>query len=288
MASASASASARRTRRALHLSLGFGMVCGLAAATTAPAAAADPIVKAPTLMTLRLDAPTAYLTFKDNSEPDTLYTITLTEKDNPGYTKIVRQAPGGVPGTGRVATRSATGIKPGVAYCATIRATVHYDYSDLNPYELEDPDTPESNKVCADPVDASKPQSAPTDLSIGPVTGEAKPPSGTSRNYWVAYSNKGADAKGVVLEVWATGPMKLRRPPENGTFSGFTCAAAGASGFRCTGGTVKPAEKGSIPFLISVTGTGNGTIHASITGSGDANTADNASSFDFEAIPRVV
>ncbi|MEU6861963.1 hypothetical protein ABZ924_01600 [Streptomyces sp. NPDC046876] len=281
--------SARRTRRALRLSLGIGMACGLAAATTAPASAAadDPIVKAPTLLSLRLDAPTAYLTFKDNSEPDILYTITLTEKDNPGYTKIVRQAPGRVPGTGRVATRTATGIKPGLAYCATIRATVHYEDTVPNPYNLEDPVTPESNKVCADPVNASKPQSSPTDLSVGPITGEANPPSGTNRNYWVGYANKGADATGVVLEVWATGPMKLRRPPESGTFSGFTCAASGASGFRCTGGTVKPGDKGSIPFLISVTGTGNGTVHASISGSGDANTADNGASFDFQAIPRV-
>ncbi|MEU3773878.1 hypothetical protein AB0F11_11865 [Streptomyces sp. NPDC032472] len=279
--------SARRTRRVLHLSLGVGMACGLAATTATPAAAADPIVKAPTLLTLQLDAPTAYLTFRDNSEPDTAYTMTLTEKDNPGYTKIVRRAPGGIPGTGRVAKRSATGIKPGVAYCATIRATVHYEDNPLNAYKLEDPDTPESNKVCAGPVDASKPQSAPTDLSVGPITGEANPPSGTNRNYWVGYTNKGADAKGVVLEAWATGPMKLRRPPENGTFSGFTCAAAGTSGFRCTGGTVKAGEKGQIPLLIAVTSTGNGTIHASITGSSDTNTADNGASFDFQAIPRV-
>ncbi|WP_042800753.1 DUF11 domain-containing protein [Streptomyces sp. C] len=278
-------APAKRARRVLHVSAA-GLACALAAVTAPPAQAAEPVTGAPTLMSLRLDAPTAYLTFRDNSEPDISYTIVLTEKDNPGYTKIVRTAPGGVPGTGRVATRSADGIKPGVAYCATIRATVHYEESVPQPYELEDPVTPESNKVCADPVDASKPGSAPTDLSVGPITGEANPPSGTNRNYWVGYSNKGATATGVVLEVWATGPMTLRRPPAAGTFSGFTCAPSGASGFRCTGGTVKAGEKNQIPLLITVTNAGNGTVHASITGARDANTADNGASFAFQAVPR--
>ncbi|MEV8531721.1 hypothetical protein [Streptomyces sp. NPDC051211] len=272
-------------RRIIRWSVSAATACGLAAGLAPPAVAGeDPVIKAPTLLTLRLDAPTATVTFRDRSDPDVLHYITLTEKENPGYTKIVRQAPGNVPGVGRVATRSVTGIKPGVAYCATVAVEVAHPDPVL--YDLEDPVSEPSNKVCAEPTDPAKPQSAPSDLSVGPITGEAKPVMGTNRTYWVQYTNRGAEVKGAVIEVWATGPLQLRRPPDSGTFSGFTCAAAGAAGFRCTGGTVKTGEKGQIPFLAAVARTGSGTIHASITGAGDANTADNGSKLDIQAISR--
>ncbi|MGW7098760.1 hypothetical protein [Streptomyces sp. NPDC054838] len=102
----------------------------------------------------------------------------------------------------------------------------------------------------------------------------------------MSHANRGAEVKNAVIELWVTGPLTLRRPPESGTFSGFTCAASGPAGFRCTGGTVMAAETNQIPYRATVARAGNGTIHASITGAGDAGTADNSSSFAVQAVPK--
>ncbi|MDA5284121.1 hypothetical protein [Streptomyces sp. Isolate_45] len=271
--------SGRPVRVSLVLASAGVLVVGLATSATAQ----DPIYNPPRLVSLQLQAPNVTVIFRDNSEPDTAFFIELTERDNPTYARIDKTLPGtNAPGVGRTVTRSVNaGIKPGIAYCATVKALVHAEDPVL--YDLEDAVTEPSNKVCANPTDAANPAGSPSNASLGTITGEAEPAAGTNRNFWLPYGNAGAEVKGAVIEVSTSGALSIRRPPENGTFSGFQCVQSGAvagstsGGFRCTGGTLKAGEKNQIPVLVKVGTAGQGAIHASIRAPGDTNPGDNNS-----------
>lgn len=279
-----------RIRRKWSLPLVAGMLCGLIAWPAVPAAADDYVPNPPTLKSLRLEGTNATVTFTDNTEPDLSFSITLTERDNPGYTTITRKLPGTtVPGVGRSVTRTASGaVKPGIAYCATVEAVVKYKDEPLNAIPLEDPSTGPSNKVCAQPTDTANPAGSPTDLSMDSISGPADVTVGAIPNYWVSYANSGPAVSAITIEVLTSGPLALRLAPPSGPFNGFQCAAVGPSGgstggFRCTGGTLKAGEKGRIPLLTSVTKKGFGAVHATISVAGDTNSGNNSATYTVQA-----
>ncbi|MER6994216.1 hypothetical protein [Streptomyces sp. NPDC000410] len=273
-----------RRRRIGQLFIGAATACGLTAGLATPAAGGE-IVAPPRLQNLRLDPPTAYLTFQDNSDAEQVYFAVLRERDNPDVeVKGNLQPTTPVPGVGRVVTRTYSGtVKPGVAYCATVEGLAKIESAtgvDAGKF------TGPSNSVCADPA---KPA---TDLALDRIEGDEDLMVGWTRNYWVYYSNKGPAIDGkAVITAAVSGPLVIRKLPENTTFNGFTCTATAASGgatggFRCTGGSLKQGESGKIPVLVKVAKPGIGAVHTSIGVSGgaaDKNQGNNLSTLNVRA-----
>ncbi|MFJ3926600.1 hypothetical protein [Streptomyces sp. NPDC090022] len=275
---------ATRTRRILRLCAAAGMTCGLAAGLATPAHAGNP--PAPTVQRVWTDGSTAYIRFRDNTDGEDGFWVVVFEKDNPNNEagKVRRWYGGGSPGTGRMVTKSLPGIKPGVAYCGAVQTRVPrtdpaiptrdtYDFSGW------------SNNVCVAGTDPANPAGSPKNASLGTVNGEFHPPVGTNRTYWVPYFNSGAEAKNVVVDVTTDGSLSIRKPPDPGIFSGFTCAlgAAGADGkvrsYRCTGGTLAAGEKKELPVFAHVDKAGQGVIRATMRVAGDINPGDNSSTY---------
>ncbi|MFJ3879978.1 hypothetical protein ACIPW5_21300 [Streptomyces sp. NPDC090077] len=250
-----------------------GMACGLALVLFCPPARAD---IAATLLRLELDAPEITVAFRDQTSWAVRHSLILTpQSNNGGKVLVVTWDGASVPGEGRVLTDTVNAhILPGIDYCGVIETIL----SSQKGTTRED-DSPVVNKYTSNQIctKASKePGSNPADVSVGSIDGEAAPPPGTNRNYWIHYANNGTtEAKDVTLQVQATGTMTMRRPPDSGTFHGFQCAASG-SGYRCTGGTLPAGAKGQIPFLGRVTTAGPGAIHVTIGAPGETNPTNNA------------
>jgi hypothetical protein len=274
-----------------RVAIGLLVVAGLALGRGAHPAAADEIIRAPTLLSLHLEAPEATVTFKDNADPDYGLYITLRERDHPDRIAVSTFTPGGVPGVGRVATRTIRGITPGVAYCATVQAIVRVDNFNDDLYGLEDPVTDESNAICMDPT---SPQ--PPDLVLekvgGPEETEWSAVAGKSPAYLVVFRNTGADATGTVVVDISTSGVATLAPDQAAVragwaAAGFTCVSTpptgGANaGLRCTGGSLKQGENTNPAILVRFTGRGYGHIHASVSvrGGAETDTRDNAQTFN--------
>lgn len=229
------------------------LVAGLLIGSATPAAGAvEADVPPPVLLSLRLDGTTAFLTFRDTTDVEKGHGFELRERDDPNAF-VSGDSLQGVPGSGRVATRSVQGVRPGVAYCASVSAN-HGNFEITVP----------SNIVCADPADPDP------DLWLQRIEGEAEPVVGTNRNYWAYFTNRGANAAGtVVVHVLLSGPLELRRLPEPGTFHGLTCTelppnGGSTGGFLCSGGTLANGERGQIPVLTRVTRRVPGTVYAAV------------------------
>ncbi|WP_412079109.1 hypothetical protein ACLF6K_37950 [Streptomyces xanthophaeus] len=261
-----------RLRWLYRASVGIGMACGMALGLATPASAVGPL-----LVSVQLDAPEITVTFRDTDPDDesfTLDAIPWGTTDPPRRNIPLSRE---IPNVNRTAVRTVNaGIKAGVPYCVSVVS--HTKDILLEQY----PSHYRSNTICVHPTGSA---GAPADVSIGGITGEANPPSGTNRNYWVSYSNAGADAKGVVIQVQTSGSLSVRRPPESGTFNGFQCSATGTTGYRCTGGTLAKGAKNQIPVLAAVTRNGPGAIHATITAEGDTNPGNNANTHSVMAVP---
>ncbi|GLX16760.1 hypothetical protein Slala02_12030 [Streptomyces lavendulae subsp. lavendulae] len=261
-----------RMRWLYRASVGTGMTCGLAVGLATPSSASA-------LLSLKLDAPYVTVSFRDTEARDQSNTLILRPQG--GGVEVRRIALAGeVPSVNRTVVKTLNaGISPGVAYCATVEVGTRAEEGVTGRFGIRY----ETSPVCAQPGDS--PTAAP-DLAIGAITGEANPPAGTNRNYWISYSNSGGDVQGAVIEVVASGSLALRRAPESGTFNGFQCAATGTTGFRCTGGNLPKGTKNQIPLLATVTSAGPGAVHATISAPGDDNPVNNASTEGVIAVPR--
>ncbi|MCY0949407.1 hypothetical protein [Streptomyces sp. H27-S2] len=260
-----------RLRWMYRASVGTGLACGLAVGLATPAQSSQ-------LVSVRLDAPDVTVTFRDTDADDDSHVLILRPQ-GAGEVRRIRLV-GEVPSVNRTVVKTVNaGIRPGVAYCAVVESHTRGGDGVISDFGSNY----ESNEVCSEPAGSAN---APSDVSIGAITGEASPPSGTNRNYWVAYSNSGADAKDVVIQVQASGSLSLRRAPESGTFNGFQCSATGTTGYRCTGGTLAKGAKNQIPLLATVTRNGPGAIHATITAPGDPDPGNNSGTHTVTAVPR--
>ncbi|MGE7389723.1 hypothetical protein ACQKM2_30030 [Streptomyces sp. NPDC004126] len=251
-------------RRLRRVAVASGTACGLAlalAAPAAPAAAAPrPVPQGARILGLELKAPNLTITFQDLNPDSVSHKLLLKPQGREREYEL------GVPGEGRVLTQTFdAGLLPGTGYCATIRTRSRYGRVNPIYYEYW------SEEKCAQPSGSAQ---NPSDVSVGSIEGDAAPPPGSTRNYWINYYNKGAEAKDITIEVQPTGTMTMRKPPDSGTFSGFQCAAAGA-GYRCTGGSLPNGGKAQIPFLGRVTTAGPGAIHVTISVAGDSNSTNN-------------
>ncbi|RSS61229.1 DUF11 domain-containing protein [Streptomyces sp. WAC06614] len=260
-----------RARWLVRASMAGGMACGLAVGLATPASSTA-------LISLQLDAPDVTVSFRDTETRDGSHWVVLTPQGGGGSTRRVQVA-GQVPSVNRTVVRTVNaGIRPDTGYCAVIETVIPPEEGPMGAFGT----TMESNKVCAEP--ASSP-SAATDVSITTIEGEANPPVGTNRNYWVYFTNAGAEAKNVTVDVQTSGSLTMRRPPESGTFNGLQCAASG-SGFHCTGGTLPKGVKGQIPLLAMVKSQGPGAVHASISVAGDTVPGNNSQALGVIAVPR--
>ncbi|MCB5179271.1 DUF11 domain-containing protein [Streptomyces antimicrobicus] len=260
-----------RPRWLLRASVAGGTACGLALGLSTPASSAQ-------LISLQLDAPDITISFRDTEVRDAGHTAVLTPQGGGGEIRRVQVA-GQVPGVNRTVVRTVNaGLRPGTGYCAVIETKVAAEEGVFGRFGT----TETSNQVCAEPTGSSK---AATDVSITNIEGEANPPAGTNRNYWIHFTNSGADATGVTVDVQVSGSLTMRRLPESGTFSGMQCTASG-SGFRCTGGTVAKGAKGQVPLLATVKSQGPGAVHASISAEGDTVPGNNSQALGVIAVPR--
>lgn len=247
------------------------MACGLAVGLAAPASAG-----AARLTSVQLDAPDVTVSFRDTDPRDGSHTLVLRPQ-GAGEIRRVTVA-GEVPGVNRTVVRTVNaGIRADLAYCAVIESKIKEEGGLIGKFG----GTETSNEVCSQGAGSAD---APSDVSIGSVTGEANPAAGTNRNYWISYRNAGADAKDVTVTVQTSGSITMRRAPESGTFNGMQCAAAG-TGFRCTGGTLPKGANGQVPLLATVKSADPGAIHATITATGDPNTGNNAQTLGILAVP---
>ncbi|MCX5379900.1 hypothetical protein [Streptomyces sp. NBC_00091] len=265
-----------RLRWIYRTSVGGGIACGLALGLATPAPAVDD--RSASLISVTLDAPDVTVTFRDGNTTDESHTLDLIPQGTGATARRNIPLSGEIPSVNRtkVVTVNA-GIRPGVAYCASV---VTHTKADL-PFGHY-PSHLRSNVKC---VESAGSPNAPSDVAIGAIDGEANPPAGTNRNYWINYSNSGADAKGVSVDVQTSGSITMRRPPESGTFNGMQCAPSG-TGFHCTGGNLPKGAKGQIPLLAMVKSAGPGAIHATISVEGDPNPGNNAQTLGVLAVPR--
>lgn len=269
---------------------GAAAVLGMAAVATvagpAHPAAADEQIGPPTLQSVRLEPPSAFLTFKDNSAIETNFHIVLRERDNPD--RIVAKANVlSVPGEGRVATRSIGGVPSGVALCAIIQSQIREEVP-FGTFLLVEASA-NSNTVC---VDSLTP--APPDLALEKIRGREEWKPTESISYVIPMRNDGADATGtVVLEVATSGIATVTGGYQPGMAAlGFTCVTKPASGtttatLRCTGGSLKKGENTTTAILVRLTRPGYGAIHATISLSGgpaETDTSDNASTLPVRAL----
>ncbi|MFD3762304.1 hypothetical protein [Streptomyces sp. NPDC058622] len=260
-----------RPRWMYRTSVGTAMACGLAIGLATPASAGPA-----RLTSVQLDAPDVTVSFRDTDPEDASHTLVLRPQ-GPGETRRVAVA-GEVPGVNRTVVKTVNaGIRADLAYCAVIETRTKPGEGIAGKFSVIEI----SNEVCSKGAGSAD---APSDVSIGSVTGEANPAAGTNRNYWISYRNAGADAKDVTVTVQTSGSVTMRRAPESGTFNGMQCAAAG-TGFRCTGGTLAKGASGQVPLLATVKSAGPGAIHATITATGDPNTGNNAQTLGILAVP---
>lgn len=249
------------------------MACGLALGLASPPAQAAPVAE---LLRLELAAPSITVAFRDLTPYAVRHSLILTPQGTGGGKVLSVNWEGAlVPGMGRVLTKTLDAkILPGIAYCGLIESVLSSQKGTTKEDDSPVVTTYKSNQICAKP--SGTPGGNPADVSVGSIDGEAAPPPGTNRNYWINYANRGTtEAKDVTIQVQATGTMSMRRPPDSGTFNGFQCSASG-SGYRCTGGTLPAGAKGQIPFLGRVASAGPGAIHVTISAPGEANPTDNA------------
>ncbi|MCX4694944.1 hypothetical protein [Streptomyces sp. NBC_01408] len=233
---------------------------------------------ASSIVSLQLDAPNVTVTFQDTEPRDSSNTLILRPTGPGGTVRKVALA-GEIPSVNRTLVKTLNaGITPGIGYCAVVEVGTRAEEGIAGKFGTRY----QTSEVCAEPAGSAN---APADVSIGGITGEANPPTGTNRNYWVSYSNAGAEAKGVVIQVQTSGSLSVRRAPESGTFNGFQCSATGSTGYRCTGGTLAKGAKNQIPVLATITKAGPGAIHATITAEGDTNPGNNANTHSVMAVP---
>ncbi|UQW99878.1 DUF11 domain-containing protein [Streptomyces sp. RerS4] len=229
-------------------------------------------------MSVQLDAPDVTVTFRDTDPDDSRHILVLRPKDGTGETRRVEVA-GEVPSVNRTVVKTVNaGIRAGVAYCAVINTGTRGSEDVGGAFGTNY----NSNEVCSEPAGSAN---APSDVAIGSITGEENPPAGTNRNYWIGYSNPGADATGVTITVQTSGTVTVRRPPESGTFNGFQCSG-GSTGYTCTGGNLPKGTKNQIPVLATITRAGPGAIHATITAEGDPNPGNNRSTLGVLAVSK--
>ncbi|MFE1554851.1 hypothetical protein ACFW6V_07630 [Streptomyces sp. NPDC058734] len=254
-------------RRLSRVAVAGGAAFGLALTLAAPAApaAAEPAAPRPVpqgarILALELKAPNLTITFQDLNADSIWHKLVLTPAGRSPTFEL------GVPGEGRVLTQTFdAGLLPGKGYCAHIWTRAPYGKVKPINYDYY------SEEKCAQPIGSAQ---NPSDVAVGSIEGDSAPPPGSTRTYWINYSNRGAEAKDITIEAQPTGTMTMRRPPDSGTFTGFQCAPAGA-GFRCTGGSLPNGGKAQIPFLGKVTTSGPGAIHVTISVAGDSNPTNN-------------
>lgn len=272
-----------------------GRLAAVALAATALAlgissgANADGEVGAPQLQSLRLEAPDAYITFKDNSAIETHFSVTLRERDNPDRVVISADVLP-APGEGRVVTRSVRGIAPGVPLCATVRAMVWgeniFNPRDNPPARPIEAESAPSNSICIDP------NVRPPDLALEKIGGQEERDwvvvARQAPAYLVIFRNDGADATGTVtVDIATSGVATLGEQiavvRQGWEAAGFACstrqpAGAETAALRCTGGSLKQGERINPAVIVRFTGQGYGYIHAAVSVNGDpveADTSDN-------------
>ncbi|MFD8021810.1 hypothetical protein ACFXJO_24195 [Streptomyces lavendulae] len=275
---------ATRTRRLYRTAATGVLTCGLAVGYAGSPAQAAPGAQ---LLRLELTAPRVTVAYQDLTGNAVKHSLVLTPPPGSGARpRTVTWEGSKVPTRGRVLTQTLdAGIRPDTAYCGVIESvlstakTQNTDPVDQDVQEELGTDpgpvvvTTKSNQICTGPAGAA---GNPADVSVGSIDGEAAPPPGTNRNYWINYANRGTtEAKDVTIQVQATGTMSMRRPPDSGTFNGFQCSASG-SGYRCTGGTLPAGAKGQIPFLGRIASAGPGAIHVTISAPGESDPTNNA------------
>jgi len=275
------------TRTTARWAAGLLVAAGLAIGIGTQPAAADEPPAVPTLLSLRLEAPDAHVTFRDNADDEHGFLIVLRERDHPDRVAVQASTPTGVPGVGRESTHSLSGITPGVAYCATVRA-VGWELVQYIPpvhFEIE---SAASNAVCADPAG----QAAAPDLALEKIGGREEREWTLVKDqapaYLVNLRNDGADANGtVVVDIATSGVATLAADQSvvqaGWTAAGFTCVTRPPAGgetaaLRCTGGSLKQGERTNPAILVRFTGAGYGYIHATVSvssGPADLNTSGN-------------
>ncbi|MGH2586297.1 MAG: hypothetical protein ACRDJE_15395 [Dehalococcoidia bacterium] len=277
------------TRTTARWTAGLLVAAGLAIGIGIQPAAADEEVGAPTLQSLRLEAPDAYVTFTDNSAIESDFRVIVRERNNPDRIVVETDVPP-VPGEGRVVTRSVSGITAGVALCATVHAQVREE-NPLNPRDnpivIPVVGRAASNTVCADPA------SPPPDLALEKISGREEREWTLVKDqapaYLVNLRNDGAGANGVVVvDIATSGVARLAEQPavvrQGWEAAGFTCAArppAGAetAALRCTGGSLAQGARANPAIAVQFTGRGYGYIHATVSVSGgpaELNTSGNS------------
>jgi hypothetical protein len=274
-------ATQRGTRSAIAIALAASGIVLTPGIQNAKADSDTDGVATPTLEKLRQEGSDLFLTFTDHSSHETGFVVTVRGRDDPNL--IVSKdlkSPGAIPGNGRQATRQVSGISSTIPVCATIQA---YDDSGLKLPGFQAPTySAESNTVCTDPATAA----ASSDLAVEGVNGPQERSFATFGNRDLAYgvdfrNTGGADATGVVVDVSTSDVATLGDQAASpfGFFTGFTCATRPPSGgetaaMRCTG-DLKQGQKANAAVIVRFTGTGFGTIHASVSGAGDTNGGNN-------------
>jgi hypothetical protein len=238
----------------------------------------DRFTEPPHIQNVRLEGNTAYVTFVDNSARETSYQVIAW--GNPKDETWTSDEQPFVQGHGRVATGTVTGIPPGVPICAKVEVRIDWtDMTDTQPFT----DYLASQPVCTDPV------TAPSDVALENIRGNANPQASASPAYLVALRNPGGnDATGVVVDISTSGVATLGDQTAVAAgwgANGFVCATRGPSGgetaaLRCTGGNLKKGEQTAPAVIVRFTGPGLGSIHAQVSGAGDNTPGNNGTALN--------
>lgn len=235
----------------------------------------------PVVQNVRTEGDTAYVTFVDNSARESGYRVIAW--GNPVDDTWTNDKQGPVQGNGRIATGTVTGIPPGVPICARVEVKIDWDDK---VGAISFTDYLSSNTVCTDPV------TAPSDVALQNIRGNAAPQASRSPAYLVALRNPGGnDASGITVNVSTSGVATLgdQAAVAGGwAANGFSCAPRPPSGgetsaLTCTGGNLKKGEEGAPAVIVRFTGPGLGAIHAQVSGAGDNTPGNNGTALNVTA-----
>jgi CARDB len=232
-----------------RLTAGFAIASGLLVglAVTHPHAAAADGLLAPQLISVRIDTDsTAYVRFMDPNTDESQYFIHAMAQTS-DFSGSFELAGPGVPGSGRVVTRTVAGLKLGASYCFNVNARSDEDRSD------------DSNIICADPpaAPAASAASAPVppphpidtkasdaacvacaahlapslpDLAVTDIRAESSSQlsAGATAVYDIVVANTGAKLPGsgqVQVQIQVSGSVQSYAMAQ--TPAGFTCSGSG-------------------------------------------------------------
>jgi hypothetical protein len=263
----------------LVAALGAGTGIQTAGADTLPAQLKNATVKKSTL--------TYTFALQDTEDVGGIW-LTVRERDNPDNVIVNGQDVDihPIPGAFRDITKTVGGMPADTAVCVSV---VVWKYVHIG---INDDPSPPSNQICADPETTA----SQADVALQNIRGKQDPLAPQTYAYLILVDNNSAnEAKDVTVDLSTSGVATFAADQSlvaaGWPANGFNCAprpptGGESSAIKCTGGTVKAKDHIDPAVMVTFNSAGFGTIHAQVSGGGDATPGNNGTALTLQPIQK--